>query len=106
MSETEKKKMEDDCAGSDGELDQPNASFIRNTMVSNTMVSGEASETDEEEDEEKDEQEKEKEEEDFKIENKDVNLRKQPELPEIQDVQLDPNAVKTKKQKIVYKFDS
>lgn len=89
----------------DGETDQSMASFMRNTMVSSTMVSGEASETDDEDDDDVgDRQGNEKEDEDSETESK--HLKEELET-EIHEFELETGAeVKTKRQKIVYKFDS
>ena len=95
-------------ATSDGEFTgQSTTSFMHNTMVSSTMVSGEASETDEEdEDDVGGRQSHEKEDEGIEREGK--CLKEEQELDtEIHEFELETGAeVKTKRQKIIFKFDS
>lgn len=90
---------------SDIEPDQNSTSFMCNTMVSSTMVSGEASETDDEDDGDADHmKENEKCDDDSETGSKDL---KEEADGELQESELDASAgVKTKRQKIVYKFDS
>ena len=80
---------------------------MRNTMVSSTMVSGEASETDDEDDDVADYKKgNEKGDDDSETDSK--HLKEDQEADsELQEFELDTSTgVKTKRQKIVYKFDS
>ncbi|XP_068698175.1 uncharacterized protein [Montipora foliosa] len=90
----------------DGETDQ-SATFMRNTMVSGTMVSGEASETDDEEDDEVAGQQKTSDDGDD-LESEGKYLKDSEDLnSEIHRVESEAGSeTKTKRQKIVYKFDS
>lgn len=92
---------------SDSEPDQITTSFMRNTMVSSTMVSGEASETDDEDDDVADKKKgNEKDDDDSETESKHLKEDQEPDS-ELQEFELDTSAgVKTKRQKIIYKFDS
>jgi len=93
-------------ATSEGETDH-STTFMRNIMVGSTMVSGEASETDDENDDDVEDKERNvKEDNDSGKESKD--LKEEQELgTEIHEFELDTaTEVKTKRQKITYKFDS
>lgn len=90
---------------SDGEADQGvSPTFIRNTMISSTMVSGEASETDEEDEDDFDSKQRNANE----AETDKTHFKDEQELDtEVQEFELETGAeVKTKRQKIIYKFDS
>lgn len=92
---------------SDGEADQGvSPTFIRNTMISSTMVSGEASETDEEDEDDFDGKQRNANEEEAETEK--THFKDEQELDtEVQEFELETGAeVKTRRQKIVYKFDS
>lgn len=91
----------------DNESDQ-NTTFMRNTMISGTMVSGEASETDDEDDDGVTDQEKTNEGNDT-LEAARKPFKDDEELLDAEVCDLDFESgteVKTKRQKIVYKFDS
>lgn len=91
----------------DDESDQ-STTFMRNTMISGTMVSGEASETDDEDDDGVTDQEKTNDSNDT-LEAAGKPLKDDEELldAEICDLEFESGTeVKTKRQKIVYKFDS
>lgn len=111
MSEPTTEKETQEVSSRDGtsnsEPDQNTTSFMRNTMVSSTMVSGEASETDDEDDDDADHKKRnEKGDDDSETDSK--HLKEDQDVDsELQEFELDTSAgVKTKRQKIVYKFDS
>lgn len=92
----------------DNESDQ-STTFMRNTMISGTMVSGEASETDDEDDDGVTDQEKTNEGNNDTLEAARKPFKDDEELldAEICDLEFESGTeVKTKRQKIVYKFDS
>ena len=101
--------------------DMESTSFMKNTMISSTMVSGEASETDEEDEEEqtsemKDQpssaQPEELESGDARdVSSSGVEILEKADILMATDLQSNENMAsrgtdKTKRQKIVYKFDS
>lgn len=91
----------------DNESEQ-NTTFMRNTMISGTMVSGEASETDDEDDDGVTDQEKTNEGNDT-LEAARKPFKDDEELldAEVCDLEFESGTEgKTKRQKIVYKFDS
>ena len=99
--------MQSKDATSDGDADQGVIpTFIRNTMISSTMVSGEASETDEEDDDDFDSKQRNANE--GEAETEKTHFKDEQELDtEVQEFELETGAeVKTRRQKIVYKFDS
>lgn len=103
-NETQKEQGVDVTSDLEGELNT--TSFMRNTMVSSTMVSGEASETDDEDEDDEENPGNVKEDEDL-ANREDENLKEEGDADtDILESELDTNAGKAKRQKIVYKFDS